>query len=355
MMMIFKALSPGRKHVKHSIVAALLVTLVGWSGNVVAQDDMVPDWMRRNLRANLTTSRDSGAMMNLVQPFSKQVSDSVVQVFCGRRSVALGVVVAVDGYLITKRSELTGEPISVRFSDGRKVSAEVAGVRRSSDLALLKVDDSRELTPIEFSEESPLVGSFLISPGRAGRLIGLGVVGVQSRRIEHQGRLGVRLDENDSGPALVRMVYPESGAEHAGVQERDRILAVNGQQAVGRHGVIQALRQIYPGEVVALTIQRGDQTLDLDAVISDIGLLQESENDSKVNGPRSMRLSGFDQVIQHDTVLAPEQCGGPVLDSSGNVVGINIARAGRVVSYSLPASLVVPQVLSLLEEARHAR
>jgi DNA repair exonuclease SbcCD ATPase subunit len=38
--------------------------------------------------------------------------------------------------------------------------------------------------------------------------------------------------------------------------------------------------------------------------------------------------------------LAPEECGGPLVDLDGRVVGINISRAGRVNSYALPVSLV---------------
>ena len=85
-----------------------------------------------------------------------------------------------------------------------------------------------------------------------------------------------------------------------------------------------------------------------------MGMLQETESDTKVNGPRNIRLSGFDRVIQHDTVLDPDECGGPVIDTLGRVVGINIARAGRVVSYLLPSSLVLPEMISMLEEARSA-
>ena len=40
-----------------------------------------------------------------------------------------------------------------------------------------------------------------------------------------------------------------------------------------------------------------------------------------------------------------------LLDTDGRVVGINIARAGRVVSYALPSSLVTPAVVSMLDEA----
>ena len=57
-------------------------------------------------------------------------------------------------------------------------------------------------------------------------------------------------------------------------------------------------------------------------------------------------------MIQHDTVLDPGECGGPIIDTSGRAIGINIARAGRVVSYALPSSLVIPAVESMLVEAR---
>ena len=43
--------------------------------------------------------------------------------------------------------------------------------------------------------------------------------------------------------------------------------------------------------------------MDVDASIRDLKVMQESESDARVNGPRNVRLSGFDQVMQHDTVL----------------------------------------------------
>jgi serine protease Do len=52
--------------------------------------------------------------------------------------------------------------------------------------------------------------------------------------------------------------------------------------------------------------------------------------------------------MQHDTVLQPNQCGGPLVNLDGKAVGINIARASRVASYALPASAIKP----LLEELK---
>ena len=57
-------------------------------------------------------------------------------------------------------------------------------------------------------------------------------------------------------------------------------------------------------------------------------------------------------MIQHDTVLYPDECGGPVVDTQGRFVGLNIARAGRVVSYALPASSVTTDIADMLREAR---
>ena len=59
---------------------------------------------------------------------------------------------------------------------------------------------------------------------------------------------------------------------------------------------------------------------------------------------------GFQRVIQHDTFLEPDECGGPVLDTGGRVIGINIARAGRVVSYLLPSTLVRAEVETMMSE-----
>ena len=53
----------------------------------------------------------------------------------------------------------------------------------------------------------------------------------------------------------------------------------------------------------------------------------------------SKRRQNFPSAVQHDTFLKPEDCGGPVVNVDGKVVGINIARQGRVSSLMLPATL----------------
>ena len=66
----------------------------------------------------------------------------------------------------------------------------------------------------------------------------------------------------------------------------------------------------------------------------------------------SERAEAFDLAIQHDTVLEPWQCGGPLVNLDGNAVGLNIARAGRVASYALPATLVRRIIEELMAHAK---
>jgi S1-C subfamily serine protease len=122
--------------------------------------------------------RDSAEMVNLFRPITESVRESVVQVLCGGRPVSLGTVVAADGFVLTKRSELTSDPIRVRMTDGRMFPARVAAVRRRNDLAMLRVDSEIAFSPVEFFSDVPAIASFVVSPGRTGRPIGIGVVGV---------------------------------------------------------------------------------------------------------------------------------------------------------------------------------
>ena len=302
--------------------------------------------------------RDSGEVLQLLRPITQTVRGSVAQVMRESRVVSLATAVERDGYLVTKRSELSGDPIRVRLSDNRIYPARVAAVRRQNDLALLSIDATVDLPPIKFEPFLPAVGSFLITPGRTGRPIGIGVMGARGRRIVPRGGLGVYLQDGAGGRAQVSNVVTGSGAEAAGLIPGDIIVSIDGTDQPSSRQVRTTLRQMYPGEQVRLTVIRQpdgddeDRRVEMAAEIRDLGILGETENDSLVNGPRNNRISGFDRVIQHDTVLDPDECGGPLMDTSGRVIGLNIARAGRVMTFALPASLMMGETAQMLREAK---
>ncbi|EMB16916.1 PDZ domain-containing protein [Rhodopirellula europaea] len=353
-----------------ALMATVALVNVSLAGVVVAQEETsVPAWLQERLVERVMHRRDNGEMMQLVRPIAESVSDGVVGVICGGRPVSLGTVVArsslhvgasvptTDAYVITKRSELSNDPIRVRLRDGRMFPARVAAVRRRSDLALLVIErDSTGtlpmLRPVTLTSKVPTVGSFLISPDRTNRVIGLGVMGAGPRRVAYRGMLGVQLNSRAStAGAQVEQILPNSSASEAGLESGDRIIAINGQMQNNRDSVMSTLRMVFPGEIVQLTIVRDGDTKEVSAKMREAAIVQESENDARVNGARNIRLSGFEEALQHDTVLNPDQCGGPLLNSDGQVIGVNIARAGRVVSYALPSSLVTVEVSSMIAEA----
>src|SRR5204863_2866414 len=70
------------------------------------------------------------------------------------------------------------------------------------------------------------------------------------------------------------------------------------------------------------------------------GEFDSSPEAARLRGQVSQRSQGFEQAIEHDTVLQPWLCGGPLVNLEGKAIGLNIARAGRVTTYALPAKLM---------------
>jgi len=70
------------------------------------------------------------------------------------------------------------------------------------------------------------------------------------------------------------------------------------------------------------------------------GEFESSADAVRLRGQVSQRSQGFEQALEHDTVLQPWLCGGPLVNLEGKAIGLNIARAGRVTTYALPAKLV---------------
>ncbi|QDV70948.1 serine endoprotease [Rosistilla carotiformis] len=316
-------------------------------------ETLLPGYLRDRMQRRVAARRDNAAMTLLMQPLAAEAGSSTVEVLLENERVALGTVVSADGYLISKASELkaSGE-LRVRLADDRIVSAKRVAQRRSVDLVLLKVDVAG-LLPIAWSEQEPAVGSFLFSVGRQGDPVGIGVVSVASREVLDRGLLGVMLQTDTEGARVVNIV-PGSGADDAGIEIGDLITKVDGAAMATQKQVTDELRALYPGDSVALTVRREgvDDEFELSAEIRELASFSESQDDTRVNGPRNSRLTGFELALQHDTVLGPDQCGGPVIDTSGRVIGINIARAGRVCSYAVPSAAIKPIVAEMLSSQR---
>lgn len=279
--------------------------------------------------------------------------------------LALGAIVRADGYVVTKASELAGN-LECKLYDQRRLAAAIVGVDIETDLAVLKID-AKDLPVIVWSEsDSPPVGSWLVTPGlppiRRNRTplgdelnpLAVGVLSVGPRKIVHQpGALGISLSDQQS-PAVVEKVFEGSAAEKAGMNVGDTVLQVNGEATPTNKKLVETIASHPPGDKITILIRRGSEELTLEATLGThtktFGRDDRAEFQNTLgNRQLSERRAGFPQAIQHDSVLTPQQCGGPILDLEGKAIGLNIARAGRVESFALPASLVQSTVKKLLE------
>ncbi|MHC4406264.1 MAG: hypothetical protein ACYTG0_42060, partial [Planctomycetota bacterium] len=91
-------------------------------------------------------------------------------------------------------------------------------------------------------------------------------------------------------------------------------------------------------------VKRGQRELKLSATLGEPPAdfwPRHVPEDAWGGGPFSERRFGFPLAMVHDMPVQPSDCGGPVVDTDGNVVGINIARALRVTNYAIPAAVSV--------------
>jgi len=293
------------------------------------------------------TERDAYVVKNAFRDVVSTPAQSTVRILCDGRRAALGTIVGAEGLILTKASELSGS-IACQLFDGRRLEAKVIGVSEDDDLALLKVK-ADHLPVIHWSEVAPPpVGSWLATPGLETVPLSIGVVSVAARVVEpRMPALGVIIEDGDKGP-VVREILPRSGAEKAGLKPNDVITQIDDKKVATRNSLVQSIRGHRPGETVRVILLRDGKPLTVEVELLDVTELANGETfQEDVNGRLSKRRTGFPLALQHDTVLQPNQCGGPVVDLDGNVVGINIARASRVASYALPAAVVRPVVEKL--------
>ena len=148
--------------------------------------------------------------------------------------------------------------------------------------------------------------------------------------------------------AKVEQLTPGSPAEKAGLKVNDRILSVSGKTVEDGDALITLLQGYKPGDAVTLHVQRGEEELDLKATLGRRpATANRGETQNRMGSELSERRTGFPTILQHDTVLKPADCGGPLVDLDGRVIGINIARAGRTESYAVPSEVILPLLKDL--------
>ncbi|SKA87333.1 putative serine protease PepD [Agreia bicolorata] len=220
-----------------------------------------------------------------------------------------GVILSDDGYILTNTHVVTldgatGKPtIQVTTNDGRIFAGTLVGTDPVADLAVIKLDKAKDLTPITWGDSTKLnVGDSVVAIGAPLGLSGTVTTGIVS--------------------ALNRAITVASSAAPKGDTE---------QTPPDQNGG--------PGD--------GTQQNPYDFWNFDIPGQGGSEAPKQAQANSSISLA----VIQTDAAINPGNSGGALLNDKGELIGINVAiasagsssssgQSGSIgVGFSIPAAL----------------
>ena len=157
------------------------------------------------------------------------------------------------------------------------------------------------------------------------------------------------LDIDETSRAVrVRDVAPNSTASEAGLVKNSLIDSINDQPVATLDDVAALLLKRQPGDWLQFGVRTGDQESTTLAQLTHdpAEQFERTEFLDGRSGIVSERRSGFADVIQHDIELSPSDCGGPLVDSQGNVLGVNVARRAREATLAIPIEVVLKMLQS---------
>ena len=338
-----------------TLAALFLVTpqVSGWQGDDAKNDDaptQTADNDERNTpreSSAMRVSKRSRALRGLFGTANFEARQSTVKIISNKsnRQIALGMVVDANGFILTKKSELRPN-ISCRLLNGDSYPAYVYGIHKQSDLALLKID-AEDLKVVPWAEEdAPAAGSWLVTTDATELPIGIGVVSVGPRKIAPvRGFLGVVPVDSDDGVVLSNL-QADAPAIKSGLRNGDLVRKIGGTPIKNAAHLIEVVGKYRPGDKIRVQVERNDKELVYEVTLGSrrelLAMNERSNQQNTMGGSLSRRREDFELALQHDTYLKPNQCGGPICNLQGSVIGINIARSGRVETLVLTKSAILP-------------
>ncbi|HQR06964.1 MAG TPA: trypsin-like peptidase domain-containing protein [Gemmatales bacterium] len=326
------------------------------------------------MRIKDDTKKNSPELLKALNELSLPVAKSLALIYNGSeksegdfddKPSVIGTIISPDGYILTKASELKKE-FYVKIAD-KEYDGKLVGKREDYDLALIKVD-AKDLKPVKWASQSdPSPGAITVTAvldnkGEA-KAVALGIVSNAAREIgsslsANKAVLGVQFALDTDLPKL-DVITKNGPADKAGIKSGDIILSVNGTKADSREKIQGLIKPFKPGETITLEIKRGEETKKID-----VKLGSRSEVFANLPGNRSdfqtqmferaagvsKRKEDFPDALTHDSALRNTQMGTPLLNLTGQAIGLNIARFDRTGSYAITYKTLQPIIEKMIEE-----
>lgn len=303
--------------------------------------------------AQVSLARDTSKLMIPFKQVVEKARESTVRVRCDDKNASLGTIVSAQGHILTKASELNGK-VTCRLNDGTEYDATILSVHKSTDLALIRIDVDR-LTPVTFSDSKKVpAGNWLAAAGTGGDPLAVGIVSVSTRNLKgeqadatlsaNRGFLNVIvMAVKDMEGVRITDLIENGAAARAGLRKDDVITEVSGRTINDQKSLRETLDEFRPNDTVTVRVKRGDDELTVKVKLDrDKSPPSREVFQNTMGSELSGRRTGFPSVLQTDMVISPKDCGGPVVDLNGKVLGVSIARAGRVETWILPSEAIRP-------------
>ena len=312
----------------------------------------------RRDRTGPDTSRvvSQAAFAALLEPARR----ATVQVLVDGQPAILGTVVGPGGIVLTKRSEVlnsAGQPIGKlacrTFASESLIEAvTVRAEFPLDDVVFLQVaGGDLETAAAEIRPQEVQRGMILVVPVPGDAASEIGVVGTdRPLTIERDpGVLPLVLEDSPTGVRVTRVPQAVAKETKDGVQAGDLLTHVNGTAVatVEECASVVEKQTATAGEPVVLTLRRDDREATC-IVRADSGNIQNRIHQYEY-ARVSLRRNGFPSALSHDAIVAGANCGGPIVDLEGRIIGVNIARIQRCSTLAISASRVL-QLLARMND-----
>jgi len=289
------------------------------------------------------------------------LKNSVLEIKRDGKTVVHATVVSPTGLLITKASELSKPEDLLAHFNGKTYPITIIGTDKENDLALISIR-ANGLVAIRWDEDEPSPATLVFSPSPDG--MEYGVITQPARSAPKKGfeknvsskepsaYLGVSFSP-ESTSAIISGIDIDSPADKIGLFEGDEVIKMNGKSIDTAQELGEAISKHGPGEKITIVVKRGDEEVTLKPILDvrqakAIGTFDRTaaRRDDALSslsgrgGKLSKRRNDFPRTLYHDQILKPQNCGTPLINRKGEVVGLNIARALRHRSLAIPAKTV---------------
>lgn len=308
--------------------------------------------------ANKQSGKRAPEVQEAFETLSASMEKSVTQIVDRHGRSVLGTVVSTDGLIVSKNSLVDRNGRCI-FSDGEQSPYRVIATDKQRDLCLIEVKH-RPTVPVKFDDlpkvgNRTVPGTISVSIGRNRTVAAWGVVTLPSYDFQIDQTEGFELGAllsafpvSSFGPVTgveVLRVSPRTLAEQMGLLVGDQIHYLNGQRIQTRGQIDAIVGNLSIGDLVTgSSIDRLGRRKQILHRVSAKG--KPSMHDRWGGGPYSKRRFGFGLTLVHDSVLNPENCGGPLVGLKGELLGVNIARSMRVASLAIRSADVLKFVKS---------